>query len=328
MKRYSVISRILCVSLLLTLFFCCPQPVSAADQGARAGLVATQSTALNVRSKASSSSAVVSSLAKGSYVTLVRESGSWWYVEYDHGKYGYCHGDYIQVVSNSYAAFVNTASSSLNVRAGAGTSYEIQERLPKGTGVVVMSQAGDWFYILYHGTELGYVSASYLKGYSGSQTYAPISLSTQDYKQYDARWASVQLGNSGKNIAAAGCLTSALAIVESYRTGSAVTPAAMAGSLSYTSDGSLYWPSRYAFTTVSPLPELYRLLQQGKPVIFGSRNSKGGQHWVVVTGYTGGNQLTAASFVVRDPGSSARTTLQQVLDVYPIYYKSAYFSRW
>ena len=53
----------------------------AADLGSRAGGVTTQSGRLNVRSGASTGSAVVASLNKGSYVTLMSKSGSWWRVE-------------------------------------------------------------------------------------------------------------------------------------------------------------------------------------------------------------------------------------------------------
>lgn len=87
----------------------------AATSQSTAGLVATSSGRLNVRSGASTSSAVVASLDKGSYVTLISKSGSWWYLEYNDGRYGYSHADYIQSVS-SYAATVQTQSGNLNVR--------------------------------------------------------------------------------------------------------------------------------------------------------------------------------------------------------------------
>ena len=68
------------------------------------------------------------------------------------------------------------------------------------------------------------------------------------------------------------------------------------------------------------LNKILALLKQGKPVLFGAKNAYGGQHWVVITGFTGG-AVSAANFTVNDPGSNSRTTLQQFLNVYPTFYK-------
>ena len=74
-------------------------------------------------------------------------------------------------------------------------------------------------------------------------------------------------------------------------------------------------------------PEMRRIYQQlkaGKPVLFGGKNSYGGQHWVVITGFTGGS-LTASNFTIQDPGSNSRVTLQHFLNVYPMFYKYFYY---
>ena len=65
------------------------QPVQAANSASIAGTVTTASGALNVRSSASTSGKIVASLPRGSNVTLLSKSGSWWQVEYADGKYGY-----------------------------------------------------------------------------------------------------------------------------------------------------------------------------------------------------------------------------------------------
>ena len=120
------------------------QPVQAANSASIAGTVTTASGALNVRSSASTSGKIVASLPRGSNVTLLSKSGSWWQVEYADGKYGYVHGDYMKSISGSFAAQVNTSSGNLNVRQGAGTSYAVQTSLPKGKTVVILSQSGGW----------------------------------------------------------------------------------------------------------------------------------------------------------------------------------------
>lgn len=297
----------------------------AATSSSQAGVVSVSSGTLNVRKSASTSAAVEASLSKGSYVTLISKSGSWWYVEYGKDQYGYCRSDYITTVSGSPAT-VNIQSGTLNVRSGAGTSYAVTGSLTKGETVIVLSTSGDWKYILYHGAKTGYVSARYLSG-SQSNGYSAISLSVPNFKQTDSRWANVTLGSSGKTIAKIGCATTGIAMIESYRTGTTIYPDAMSKKLTYSSTGSVYWPNNYTAVTNSSgyLAGIYEQLKLGKPVLFGAQTSAGGQHWVVITGFTGGDTLTASGFTINDPGSSSRTTLQQLLNAYPVFYKYFYY---
>ena len=115
-------------------------------------------------------------------------------------------------------------------------------------------------------------------------------------------------------------------MTESYRTGTTLTPAAMANKLSYAPAGWLYWPSNYVLSTdgTNYLQTVYNLLKSGKPAILGMKKSNGAQHWVVVTGFTGG-ALTAANFTINDPGSNSRTRLSDFVSVYPNFYKLVYY---
>ncbi len=317
MKRS--ISILICALILISMLI---SPASAADSGSKAGLVSVSYGSLNVRSSASSSGTVLSSLPKGSYVTLMSKSGSWWRVEYAAGKYGYCHADYIKTISSAVSTVKVTGS--LNVRSGPGTSYARNGSLYNGNTVLVLSTSGGWSKILHSGVKTGWVSSQYLStGNSGGSTgYSSVKLSVPKYLQSDSRWASVTLGSSGKTMAKIGCATTGIAMMESYRTGTAIYPNAMAKKLKYTSSGSVYWPSDYTAVTSSSgyLSKIYDLLKSGKPVLLGAKNSYGSQHWVVITGFTGG-ALSTGNFTINDPGTSSRTTLSQFLKDYPTFYK-------
>lgn len=299
-----------------------PMTASAANADSIAGAVNISSGSLNVRSRASTNGSVVSSLNKHSFVTLISRTGNWWYVEYAKDKFGYCHTDYISELS-SKVNFVNINSGSLNVRSGPSTAYDKAGSLTRSEAVLVLSEAGNWKRILYHGSKTGYVNSSYLSATPVRQTYAPISLKVPSFKQADSRWANVTIGNTGKTIGRIGCVTTGIAMMQSYRTGTTIYPDAMSKKLSYSSSGNVYWPSDYIVTTSSSgyLAKIYNILQQGKPVLFGGKNIYGGQHWVVITGFRGGNTLSASDFLINDPGSDTRTTLQQYLNAYPTFYK-------
>lgn len=323
MKR--LVSIILAFIITLTILIL-PIKSYGATATSQAGIVSVTSGKLNVRKSASTSSSILKSLSNGSYITLISSSGNWYYVEYADGKYGYCHKNYIKLDSGKTAT-VSTQSTSLNVRSGAGTNYAVKDSLSKGDIVIILSASGSWSRILYDGVKTGYVSTQYLKTSTGSATYPKISLNVPDYKQTDSRWANVTIGSSGKTIGKIGCATTAIAMIESYRTGTTIYPDAMSKKLSYSSSGNLYWPSDYTVVTSSSnyLSKIYQKLKEGKPVLFGAKNSSGTQHWVVITGFSGGNTLSKSGFTINDPGTKYRTNLQQFLNEYPTFYKYFYY---
>lgn len=217
------------------------------------------------------------------------------------------------------AVSVNIRSGSLNVRSGPGTQYGKAASLYAGEPVLLLlSTSSGWSRILYHGTKTGYVSSQYLSGY-----FRPVSLSVPNFKQTDSRWADKMVGDSGKPFSQIGCATTAVAMLESARQGRTIYPDVMSRQLRYTPSGDLYWPSHYIASTdpTGYLERIYQKLTQGKPVLLGMKNAYGSQHFVVVTGFTGGDTLTAGRFTIHDPGTYSRTNLQQLRDGYPTFYK-------
>ena len=276
-----------------------------------AGRVKTQSTSLNVRSGAGTNYSRVATVNKDSYVTLVSLKDGWWYVKYADGKYGYCNSDYIFVLSENVKT-VKTTYGNLSVRSGPSTSNSIVSKISSGNKVAIISESNGWAKILYNGSSVGYVSSTYLVTNSSSSTqkYPSIKLTVPSYKQTDSRWSSTKLGSSSATIGKQGCLVTSFAMTESYRTKTTITPPMMAKKSSFTSSGSMYWPSGYtAYYNSSYLAKIYELLKNGTPVLIGGRTSAGATHWVVVTGYKGGNTLTNSSFTINDPGSNTNTTL-------------------
>ncbi len=311
--------------LMLALFalFGFHQDVDAATATSQAGMVHTSGSNLNVRASASTSSSIISKSPNHSYITILSSSGDFYYVEYKEGSFGYVHKGYVDILSSNVKR-VNTGGANLNVRSGPSTSYSQIEKVRDLDYVIILSNSGGFSKVLFEGNKVGYVSNSYL---TNTSSYAAKRLSVPSYKQFDSRWAYSTLGNSSATIKSSGCLTTAMAMTESYRTGITYTPVTIQSKLSYTSSGNMYWPSNYTTTTTSNyLSTAYQLLQQNKPVIIGFKNASGGQHWVVITGFTGGSSLSASNFTVNDPGSSYRTKLNEVMAVYPYFYKLAYYS--
>ena len=322
MKKF--ISTVLTILITFSLFIM-PIKVHGATSTSQAGVVNLSSGRLNVRSSASTSGTILTSLVNGSYVTLISKSGDWYYIEYDDDKFGYCHENYIKLDSGKTAK-VNTQSTALNVRSGAGVNHSVIDTISKGDIVIILSTSDTWSKILYDGVKTGYVSSKYL-AINSNQTSLKVNLSVPSYKQTDSRWANVIIGNSGKTIGKIGCATTAIAMMESYRTGTTIYPDAMSKKLTYSSNGNVYWPSNYISVTNSSgyLQKIYQKLKEGKPVMIGAKKSNGSQHWVVITGFNGGETLTTSGFTINDPGTKYRTNLQHLLNEYPIIYKYFYY---
>lgn len=293
-------------------------PAYAINSDSMAGIVSTESGNLNIRNSAGGY--VITSVPKGSYLALIEKSGDWWKVEYAEGKFGYCHSDYIEIVSDSVSK-VSTQSGNLNVRSGAGKSYPVIGTVSKDENVIVLSTTGYWSRILYDGNKTGIVSADYLSSFK--KYYSSISLSVPDFKQTDPRWATVKIGSSGKTIGKIGCVTTGIAMMESYRNEKTIYPDSMMRNLSYDQSGNVFWPEDYsvAFWSENYLETIYKKLKEGKPVLIGAKTNSGSQHWVVITGFSGGEKLSASGFKINDPGSSTNTNLQQFFSSYPNLYK-------
>ena len=154
-----------------------------------------------------------------------------------------------------------------------------------------------------------------------------FALDVPCYRQADPLWASVRMGNGSSTIAGDGCLVTSLAMAESFRTKTSITPDLMVRSLSFSATGYLLrWPANFAFASTSGyLRQLYHILNDLKrPVLVGGR-SPNSTHWVLVRGFKdvpldGKGQptsLASAMFLIDDPASSARTTLRQFFSAYP-----------
>lgn len=294
--------------------------VYADSPSVKAGIVATAGGRLNVRSKPSTSAGKLAQLINKTEITLIEKDGNWWKIRYGADKYGYVSADYIKVYEDSYVSKVVTSGGRLNVRSGGGTGYSVKAQLNNGSSVVVLSRSGSWSRILYNGISYGYVSSSYL-------SQGDVKLSVPSFKQNDSRWASIKLGSYGKNIGQIGCALTCLSMTESYRTGTIVYPSEMKNKLSFSADGSLYWPTRYVHNYNSGyLSTMKSILDSGRPVILCAKTTGGSTHFVVVTGYRNNGSLSADDFYINDPGSKTRDTLNELFNVYPRFYKLVYYS--
>ena len=193
--------RILCLALaFVTLFGMLVFPMSApADAAGRTGTV-NVSDGVNVRSGPNTSSSIVISLGYNTRVTIVNSvtgqtitSGSqssdiWYQINYTYNgtvMTGYICSLFITVSSDytSWAGVITNVVSTVNIRKGASTSYDIVASLAKGTEVTVTNEVDGaavndggsssvWYQISFSSsgsTLTGYVSSLYVTKKTSSE---------------------------------------------------------------------------------------------------------------------------------------------------------------
>lgn len=128
---------------------------------------------VNMRSGASTSTAVITTLAKGTKLTAMGKNGGFYLVQTSGGTQGYVSSSYISKNKVSGGSSSSTSSSSssgtktvtasyVNMREGGGLSYPVVRVLPKGTKVTVLKKGNYWTRVSYNGTT-GWIKNTYLK---------------------------------------------------------------------------------------------------------------------------------------------------------------------
>ena len=143
-------------------------PITELPVGTVTGAVTNAENGLNVRAGAGTTFAVQDKLQNGNMVIILEKPDGWYRVLYRNAEgiivEGYVSASYVEV--DSVAGTVTDAEYGLNVRAGAGTSFEAQFKLKNGAHVVVAEQLDGWHRIWYLNDSAqitsGYVSSDYI----------------------------------------------------------------------------------------------------------------------------------------------------------------------
>lgn len=160
-----------------------------ANSGAAAGGAGSGVTtgSVNMRKGPATSYAKITSLKKGTALTVYGEQDGWYNAQTADGKSGYVSGKYVQITAAYTAGGTGTGGGTglvfaepvpaasaagypvygettgkVNFREGPSTSTKKLAQLPKGTQVTLYGLSNGWFEVAYSFLR-GYVSAEYIK---------------------------------------------------------------------------------------------------------------------------------------------------------------------
>lgn len=126
---------------------------------------------VNLRAGASTGTAVISTLSKGTKLTAMGRNGNFYLVQTANGTQGYVSSSYLSKSkvsgssssSSSSSAYTKTVSASyVNMREGGGLSYDVVRVLPRGTKVEVLYTGNYWTRVRCGG-DTGWIKNTYLK---------------------------------------------------------------------------------------------------------------------------------------------------------------------
>ena len=146
--RTALTSAMLCVVLSVT--------VSAAY-----GTGTVTENSLRLREKASTGSAILNTVDKGTKVIVLENQKNGWYKVELNGTVGYMSAAYLSVTPSTYTGKINTDGSSLNMRSGPGSGYSKVGSIPAGTTLTIIGSENGWYKTSYKGVT-GYVSGDYV----------------------------------------------------------------------------------------------------------------------------------------------------------------------
>ena len=167
--RTALTSALLCIVLSVT---------ASAAYGS--GVVTENS--LRLRQSASTNSAILDTVSKGTKVVVLENQKNGWYKVELNGTVGYMSANYLSVTPTpkTYTGKLNTGGSSLNMRSGPGTGYSKVASIPASATLTITGSENGWYKTSYNGVS-GYVSSSYVtvtENTSESTTPATPSTST------------------------------------------------------------------------------------------------------------------------------------------------------
>lgn len=155
-------SRLLRVALLGTvLTTMCTIGASAATLGA--GTVTAD--ALRLRSTPAAEGEILATVSSGTNVVVLDEAEDGWYKVNYNSVEGYMSSDYLDVATKAETDLgygkVDADGSTLNMRAGASTSFASLCSIPSGTVLELEGVYDGWYKVTYAGNT-GYVSSDYI----------------------------------------------------------------------------------------------------------------------------------------------------------------------
>jgi len=159
---------------------------------------------LNIRMGPGQEYTAFDQLQGGTEATILAEENGWLLVKTRYGSTGWVYSEYTRTLSQE----VTVTASTLNVRRGPGTSYEVVEQFEQGTAVKVLQESNDWMRLFLDDGSTAWIYGYYTldAGDSGSGRDDDASQApSRGGRQYlQGRTIAIDPGHGGRDPGAVG----------------------------------------------------------------------------------------------------------------------------
>lgn len=154
--------RLITLMLSLVLFVSCFAVSASAAGNTMYGIGFVNTDNLRLRSDSTISSKILDTAPKNDCVVVISTHGDWYKVNYNLQE-GYMHKKYLDVLTreNAELGYGQVNGSSVNVRAGAGTSYRSIAVASKGSKCYILGLNNGWYKVIYN-SSIGYIRSDYV----------------------------------------------------------------------------------------------------------------------------------------------------------------------
>lgn len=144
---------------------------------------------LNIRSGPSTNYTVLTQVKSGDKLQILEKNNEWYKVKLSNGITGYGSEQYININKNNTSAnnSINMegkkgqvkVNTTLNVRKGPSTNYEVVSRLRNNDIVNLLEKSNGWYKVKLSNGTTGWVIEDYISIYTGSTTNTDSSTKVQ-----------------------------------------------------------------------------------------------------------------------------------------------------
>lgn len=156
------LKRMITLMLTMVLFVSCFAVSASAAGNIMYGIGFVNTNSLRLRSDSTTNSKILDTAPKNDCVVIISQNGDWYKVNYNLQE-GYMHKDYLDVLTreNAELGYGKVNGSSVNVRAGAGTSYRSVAVASKGSKCYILGLNNGWYKVIYNST-IGYIRSDFV----------------------------------------------------------------------------------------------------------------------------------------------------------------------
>jgi len=156
------LKRTIGLMLTMILFVSCFAVSASAAGNVMYGIGFVNTNSLRLRSDSTTNSKVLDTAPKNDCVVIISKNGDWYKVNYNLQE-GYMHKDYLNVLTreNVELGYGKVNGTSVNIRAGAGTSYRSVAVASKDSKCYILGLNDGWYKVIY-GNSIGYIRSDFV----------------------------------------------------------------------------------------------------------------------------------------------------------------------